>query len=180
MGRRSVALWLSVTGHLGIGALVAVLTSERSHGAGALDTVESPRTIQLSGKSRERLPGRDVLFEVLNGDGMPIRLTSTSGGAEVGLAWWTPAVGLWLAVDDLPAAPSGRRLEVSIRVGSDTPKPIGTIDIDGHGSGRIVTVWTTERPAPGIPIALTVSDAGSVWRFIRPRAALVGSAPMRK
>ena len=105
MRRRSVALWLSVTGHLGIGVLVAVLTSERSHGAGALDTVESPRTIQLSGKSRERLPGRDVLLEVLNGDGMPIRLTSTTGDAAVGLAWWTPSVGLWLAVDDLPVAP---------------------------------------------------------------------------
>jgi hypothetical protein len=173
-------LWLSVTGHLGIGVLVAVLTSERSHGAGALDTVESPRTIQLSGKSRERLPGRDVLLEVLNGDGMPIRLTSTTGDAAVGLAWWTPSMGLWLAVDDLPVAPSGRRLEVSLRVGSNMLKPIGTIDIDEHGSGRIVAVWTTERPAPGIPITLTVSEPGSVWRFIRPREALVGSAPMRK
>jgi hypothetical protein len=111
---------------------------------------------------------------------MPIHLTSTSGDAAVGLAWWSPSVGLWLAIDRLPAAPSGRRLEVSLRVGSDTLEPVGTIDIDEHGSGRIVAVWTIARPAAGTPVTLTVSEPGSVWRFLRPRAALVGSAPMRK
>src|SRR6188508_2712647 len=133
MRRRSVALWLSISIHVGIGAFVVAWTSERSQGAGALDATESPRTIQLSGKFRERLPGRDVLLEVLNGDGMPIRLTSTTGEAAVGLAWWSPSVGLWLAVDDLSAAPSGRRLEVALRVGSDTVESVGTIDIDEHG-----------------------------------------------
>jgi hypothetical protein len=180
MRRRSVALWLSILVHVGIGVFVAALTSERSEGAAALDAAESPQTIQLSGKPRERLRGRDVLLEVLSGDGMPIRLKSTTGDAAVGLAWWSPSVGLWLAVDDMPAAPSGRRLEASLRVGSGARDPIGTIEIDEHGSGRIVAVWTAERPAADTPITLTVSEPGSLWRFLGPRSVLTGSAPMQE
>src|SRR6187455_1777247 len=140
MHRRSVGLWLSIAVHVGIGVLVVALTSERSQAAGG--PAASPRTIQLSGKSATKLPGRDVLLEVLSADGMPIRLTSTTGNAAVGLAWWSPSVGLWLAIDELSVASSGRRLEAFLQVGSNRPEPVGTIDVDEHRSGRIVTVWT--------------------------------------
>jgi hypothetical protein len=171
--RRSIALWLSLSMHLGIGAIAVVLSSGLTNGA-------TPRTIQLSGKSAERVPGRDVLFEVLNGDGMPIHLKSATGDASIGLAWWSPAVGLWLAVDRLPAAPERRRLEVALQVGSQNSKPIGTIDVDEHGSGRIVVIWPTDRPAPETPVSLTVSVPGSFWPFARSLPALAGAAPMRK
>ena len=179
MRRRSIAFWVSLSVHAGIAAVVVVFSSGDSQAIGAVGSTAAPRTIHLTGRSAERLPGRDMLFEVLNGAGMPIHLTSATGDSAVGLAWWSPSVGLWLALDRLPATPSGRRLDVSLQMGAQRAEPLGTIEVDEQGSGRIVVVWTAERPIAKTPITLTVSEPGSLWR-LRPAArVLAGSAPMR-
>jgi len=173
MSRRPVALGVSLAVHVGLVALVLGVTTEMSARA-------YPRTIQLNGRSQERLQGRDLMFEVLAGDGIPIRLTSAGGDAAVGLAWWTPSVGLWLATDRLPVNLSGRTLQVAMSVGDDIQHRIGTIEIDEDGSGRIVADWIVDRPAPGTPITLSVSEAGSSWWRRQPTTALAGTSAMRE
>jgi hypothetical protein len=57
-------------------------------------------SMPLRGDQRERHAGRDRLYEILSArDGVKVRLTSPSGDRAVGLAWWSPSRGLWLAVD---------------------------------------------------------------------------------
>jgi hypothetical protein len=172
MRRHPLAFGLSLALHLGLGAIVVMTTARMSADAG-------PRTIQLNGTRQERQAGRDALFEVLRGDGMPIHLASASGDAAVGLAWWSPAAGLWLATDRLPHALSGRRLQVTLQVGDEAPTRIGPMAIDGDGSGRIVAVWNRARPAPGTPVTLTVSESESMWGWRPPATVLAGAAPMR-
>ncbi len=173
MSRRPLAFGVSLAVHVGLVVLVVAAAARMSAEA-------PPRTIQLTGRSQDRQPGRDLLVEVLRANGMPIHLASTSGDAAVGLAWWSPSVGLWLATDRLPPALSGRSLHVALQVGDDARNRIGTIRIDEDGSGRIVAAWVTERPAAGTRITLTVSEADSSWRWRQPPATLTGTAAMRK
>ena len=172
MRRQPVALGLSLAAHVALIATVAI--TARTHANAG------PRTIQLNGTPQERQAGRDVLFDVLRGDGMPIRLGSTSDETAVGLAWWSPDVGLWLAVDRLPPHLAGARLHVTLRVGVAEPIPVGRMVIDDDGSGRIVASWTAERPAAGTPVALHVSDPQSSWSWTRSMTLLTGGAPMRQ
>lgn len=172
MRRRPIALGVSLVAHVGL-ALVVLSTAR-------MDADESPRTVQLNGTRQDRQAGRDVLLDVLRGEGMPIHLASATGDAAVGLALWTPSVGMWLAIDRLPSAYAARSLQVSMQVGRGTPKAIGTMNIDEDGSGRIVAAWVNERPAPGTPITLTVSERDSVWGWRQPSPALTGTSPMRE
>lgn len=173
MSHRPLALGVSLVVHV---ALVAFVVSAAARMSAAAD----PRAIQLNGRSQDRQPGRDLLLEVLSADGVPIHLASTGGDGGVGLAWWSPSVGLWLATDRLPPALAGRSLHVAMQVGDDTRQRIGTIAIDEEGSGRIVAAWITERPAAGTPVTLTLSEADSTWRRREPAAMLAGTAAMRK
>jgi hypothetical protein len=170
MSRRPLALGVSLIAHVGLVAIVVVSAAHRRAG---------PHTIQLNGEPQERQAGRDMLFEVLRGDGIPIRLTSATGDSAVGLAWWSPSVGLWLATDRVSATPSGGSLRVSMQIGSGTPKRIGVMDINDDGAGRIVAVWADARPPAGTPVTLTVSERGSLWRWREPPTALAGTTPMR-
>lgn len=166
--------------HLTLMALATVVASGAGREAGERDFVEPPHTIQLNGKSGVRLPGRDGLFEVLSGDGMPIRLAGALGDPTVGLAWWAPSVGLWIAIDRLPPAHSSTSLEVSLQVGDAVAEPMGRINVDETGSGRIVVIWPRRRPTAGVPVTLTVSEPGFFWQARRPSPILAGGAPMRE
>ena len=169
MQHRHVALWVSVAVHVGIGALV--VTSARL-------AVASARTIQLNGTRAERGPGRDVLLDVLAGNGMALRLTRITDDAAVGLAWWSPTVGLWLAVDRLAAADAGKSFDVTLQVGEEPAERIGRIDIDEAGSGRIVSTWAIAYPPAGTPVTLAVTERDTLrWR--RSQTVLAASAPMR-
>jgi hypothetical protein len=169
MQHRHVALWVSVAMHVGIVALIV---------AWARPSVARPRTIQLNGSRAERGPGRDVLLDVLRGNGMPLRLTSLTGDAAVGLAWWSPAVGLWLAVDRLAAADAGDSFDVTVQVGEGPMQRVGKIDIDETGSGRIVSTWAIAYPPAGTPVTLAVSPRDA-RDGRRPAPMLTASAPMR-
>ena len=173
MSHRPLALGVSLAVHVGLVALVVAAAARMSAEA-------APRAIQLNGQSQDRQPGRDLLLDVLSADGVPIHLASTGGDDAVGLAWWSPSVGLWLATDRLPPALAGRSLHVAMQVGDDARQRIGTIEIDEDGSGRIVAAWITERPAGGTPVTLTVSETDSTWRWREPATALAGTAAMRK
>jgi hypothetical protein len=171
MGRHPLAFGLSLAAHVGVIAAIG-MTARMNADAG-------PHTIQLNGTRQERGAGRDVLLEVLRGDGMPIHLASTTGAATVGLAWWSPDVGLWLAVDRVPPELAGSRLQVTLQVGSAPPTLVGAMTIDDEGSGRIVAACTEARPAAGTAVALHVSRSASS-RGRRSRTALLrGGAPMR-
>jgi hypothetical protein len=173
MSHRPLALGVSLAVHVALVALVVAA-------AARISAETAPRTIQLNGRSQDRQPGRDLLLDVLSADGVPIHLASTGGDDAVGLAWWSPSVGLWLATDRLPPTLAERALHVAMQVGDNTRQRIGTIAIDEHGSGRIVAAWVTERPAPGTPVTLTISEADSTWRWREPAAMLVGTAAMGK
>jgi hypothetical protein len=170
MPLRSVAFGLSLLVHGGL--VAAIVTVQMSADA-------APRTIQLNGTRQERQAGRDLLHEVLVRPGIPIRLTSPVGNAAVGLAWWSPTVGLWLAADRLPASVSNRSLQVAMQVDGGAAVPIGEMNVDDEGSGRIVAAWVQPRPAPGVRVSLIVSDAGSLLRWRDPMTMIAGTAAMR-
>jgi hypothetical protein len=172
--RRLAALWVSCATHLGIGAIVTALASF----ANAAGSAPSLRTIQLNGTRADRSAGFDVLRDILAGSGMPLRLTSPDGGEAVGLAWWTPTVGLWLAIDRARVDGEGRSLEVSVQVGEGPATTVARIDIDATGSGRIVSTWTREYPPAGTPVTLTVS-APVFPRWRESVVELAATAPMR-
>lgn len=177
MTHRPLAFGVSLAVHAGL--VVVLVASAASLGADEGYAAESPRTMQLNGRPQERQAGRDVLFEVLRGDGIPVRLTSATGDAAVGLAWWSPHVGLWLSADRLPATLSGRSLHVALQIGDAAAVPIGEMDIDDEGSGRIVAAWSHPRPARGTPVSLIVSDPGSLFVWRSPSTMIAGSAAMR-
>lgn len=177
MTRLPLAFGVSLAVHAGL--VVLLVSTAARLGANEGGVPEGPRTIQLNGRPQERQAGRDMLSEVLRGDGVPVRLTSPTGGAAVGLAWWSPHVGLWLAADRLPASLSGRSLHVTLQIDDATAIAIGDMHIDEEGSGRIVTAWAHTRPSRGTPVSLIVSDPGSVPGGRSPSMTLRGSAQMR-
>lgn len=140
--------------------------------------IAAPRAIQLNGERAERGFGRDVLHDVLKGAGMPLRLTSLTGDDAVGLAWWSPSVGLWLAIDRVAEADADQSFEVTLQVGEGPAARVGRIDIDETGSGRIVSAWSGAYPAAGTPVTLTVSRLRfPQWR--PPVAVVTATTPMR-
>lgn len=177
MTHRPLAFGVSLAMHAGLVVLLGV--SSARLGADADDVPTGPRTIQLNGRPQDRQAGRDLLSEVLRGSGIPIRLTSATGDAAVGLAWWSPHVGLWLAADLLPASFSGTSLHVALRIGDAAAVSMGEMHIDDEGSGRIVVAWTHARPTPDTPISLTVSGPGSLLGWRRSSLTLTGTTAMR-
>lgn len=169
MRQRVIALWVSAGLHLAV--LVALVLLAGNQGVAA-------RTIQLNGSRVARDMGRDMLAEVLRGVGMSLRLESTESNDAVGLAWWSPAVGMWLAVDRLPTTMNGESLDVFLQIADGDPERIGSMEIDDTGSGRIVSVWEATYPPAGTPITLMVAERRRL-RWSESDVLLTGVAPMR-
>lgn len=148
-----MAFWVSAGVHatilLGIVALAGSVAADN-------------RTIRLNGTPAEREAGRDVLLEVLSGAGISLRLTSQGDEQTVGLAWWSPRVGLWLAVDQLPPERAGESLVVTLQVGDGPAERVGRMDIDETGSGRIVSAWSGDYPPAGTPVTLQISEPAAL------------------
>jgi hypothetical protein len=130
---------------------------------------------QLTGNRATRPAGRDALQDILSApDGTMIRLTSDGAGDAVGLACWSPSIGLWLAIDRLPPR-SGRSLRVWVREPDGGERPIGRIEVDETGSGRVIALWDTPE-APTRLVTLQVSASGTLWPFTRQAVVLQGSS----
>lgn len=169
---------MSTAAHLVVAVVLVALSVGGTSGVGR--AAGRPRVLQLSGPDHQRPAGPDPLFEILNAsDGMPIHLAATGADASVGLAWWSPSTGLWLAVDRLPSSRSNRTLHLTLRVGDGEATTIGPIEIDANGAGKIIAIWTSAPPVTGTSVTLEVSEAGSRW-LTHPSLALAGTASVRE
>jgi hypothetical protein len=135
---------------------------------------------QLRGDQRKRPVGRDLLFDILSaGDGVAVRLTSPTGDPAVGLAWWSPSRGMWLAVD-LAASHAGRALQVWQRVGDGSRAQVASVELDASGSGRVITAWDEDHDiAPTHAVTLTLTDTRGHWPFVERPLVLTGTAEGR-
>jgi len=132
---------------------------------------------QLKGDQRKRPAGRDVLFEILKADdGALVRLTSPTGDEAVGLAWWSPSRGLWLAVD-LASSHAGETLDVSQRTSDGSRSTVAQVEIGADGSGRIIALWDAgEKPKPAGPVTLSLTSRHGLWPFGQRSVILIGNS----
>lgn len=132
-------------------------------------------SMQLRGDQRERPAGRDRLYEILSArDGVKVRLTSPSGDPAVGLAWWSPSRGLWLAID-LANAHAGETLQAWLDEDDGSRTRLASVEIGADGSGRVVAAWDEgDMPAHAGPITMTVTRTRSLWPFARTPLVLRG------
>jgi hypothetical protein len=133
-------------------------------------------SMPLRGDHRERREGRDRLYEILSArDGVKVRLTSPSGDPAVGLAWWSPSRGLWLAVD-LANAHAGETLQAWLNADDGSRTRLASVEIGSDGSGRVVAAWDDgDMPARATRITLTVTSTHGFWPFARAPLVLRGT-----
>jgi hypothetical protein len=133
--------------------------------------------VQLRGNHGPRPAGRDLLFEILNADdGVMVKLTSPSGETTTGLACLSPSKGLWLAVD-LAEAHADATFQAWLAGPDGLPRPLATIDIDRHGSGRVVVGWEDRGPQMvSRSMAMTLTNTRGIWPFSARHVVLTGSA----
>jgi hypothetical protein len=166
--------------HVALGAaLVFVFAAPDSLAAASssIGSVANRRgTMQLRGDQRERRAGRDLLYEILSArDGVKVRLTSPSGEPVVGLAWWSPSRGMWLAVD-LANAHAGETLQAWLNDDDSSRTRLASVEIGADGSGRIVTAWDEDdMPRHAGPITLTLTSPRGPWPFSRAPLVLRGT-----
>jgi hypothetical protein len=132
-------------------------------------------SMQLRGDQRERREGRDRLYEILSArDGVKVRLTSPSGEPVVGLAWWSPSRGMWLAVD-LANAHAGETLQAWLNEDDGSRTRLASVEIGADGSRRVVAAWGEgDMPTHAGRITLTVTRTRGPWPFSRTPIVLRG------
>lgn len=179
VGTRTAALLASVAGHAALVIALTVVTfvtqNEPERGEeGPTGWLESGWR-QLAGRSGgPRGLGRDAMQAVLSApDGTMIRLRSSTGGAAVGLACWSPSVGLWIAVDQMPPG-TPRSLTVWLRAEDAHRRSLGRIELDASGSGRVIAVWN-EPASLGDQVTLEVATSARLWPLTRSNVVLHGS-----
>jgi hypothetical protein len=103
-----------------------------------------------------------------------VRLTSPIGHEAVGLAWVSPSVGMWFALDLVTSHP-GETLK-TWRLG-ETRHSLAAITLDADGSGRIIAVWEGRNRDPfPQPVTLEVTAQRGFWPFVTESLVLSGTA----
>jgi hypothetical protein len=126
----------------------------------------SLRWQQLQGDSPPR-PGRNGLYDVLAApDVVRVVLNPLEGHVPMkGLIWWSPSIGLWLAIDDAPAVLRGVKVNVELTANDRAPARAGTLRIAANGSARMISLgdarFLLDRTSE-IVFVLTNSHAGRV------------------
>jgi len=126
----------------------------------------SMRWQQLRGDSLPG-PGRNGLYDVLAApDVVRVVLNPVGDHAAMkGLIWWSPSIGLWLAIDDAPALLRGMKVNVELNASDRTPARAGTLRVAADGSARMVSLgdarFLLERGSE-IVFVVTNSHAGTV------------------
>lgn len=173
--RRPLAALASMVIHVVL-AVVVVAISSRAAARGAASDQQPLGWQQLVGDAPRRSVGPDALEAILGApDGVAIRLLSTNGTDAVGLAWWSPSQGMWLAVDRVDQAARRRRFDLWVRTGS-ARSPLGTIEIDEHGSGRMIARLTSPAPPSGFAVTLDVTPQRRAWVWRASSPVLTGTA----
>jgi hypothetical protein len=166
--------------HVALGAALVFVFAAPDRLAAASSSVSSVAnrrgSMQLRGDQRERREGRDRLYEILSArDGVKVRLTSPTGEPAVGLAWWSPSRGMWLAVD-LANAHTGETLQAWLNDNDGSRTRLASVEIGADGSGRIVATWDDgDLRAHAGPITLTLTSPRGLWPFSRAPLVLRGT-----
>jgi hypothetical protein len=178
--RSSLALVASCAVHGLLAAVTLfaapVLGLPRETGPGSLADQEG--VLQLRGDQAARAAGRDRLYEVLSAsDGVKVRLTSPDQvDQSVGLAWWSPSRGVWLAIDRA-ASVAGETVQVWRASAGESRTRVADVVLDDTGSGRVVATWPDPvGPEPDAQLILEVTGSRSPWLFARPAPFLRGGA----
>jgi hypothetical protein len=173
------AVLLSGLIHLMVGAGLVWASASREGpppGFSSPTTNSRDGTQQLKGDQAKRAVGRDRLFEILSADdAVRVRLTSPTGDPAVGLAWWSPSRGMWLAVD-LAHPYAGQSLRAWEGRRERARPSVASVELDAKGSGRVVAVWSgSNELAPTDPITLTVTAQRGIWPFVQTSVVLTGT-----
>jgi hypothetical protein len=177
--RSWLAMAISGALHVALGAALVFAFAAPDRLAAASSSASSVAnrrgSMQLRGDQRARREGRDRLYEILSArDGVKVRLTSPSGDPAVGLAWWSPSRGLWLAVD-LAHAHAGETLQAWLNDDDGSRTRLASVEIGADGSGRVVAAWDEgDMPAHAGPITMTVTRPRGLWPFARSPLVLRG------
>jgi hypothetical protein len=148
-----------------IAAMVSVSLSVVDQGS-MPSIAASLRWQQLQGDSPPR-PGRNGLYDVLAApDVVRVVLNPVEDHVPMkGLIWWSPSIGLWLAIDDAPAFLRGTKINVEVSASDRTPARAGTLRIAADGSARMISLGDARfllDAGREIVFVLTNSHAGTV------------------
>jgi hypothetical protein len=149
-------------------SLLAVLPSSRS-GADTFDIAEptDPHLVErrwnpvASDDASGGEPSRIV--EVLEApDAVRVMLTPIAeGSAAKGLAWWSPARGIWLAVTNLHKLPAGHAYLVWIVRRDGPPVRVGPIWVNTEGAGRLLALAGPGSASIDGPVEVVVTHEKS-------------------
>lgn len=169
--------------HVTIGTALVLASASAEGGSSGASSVagSAPDGVrQLRGDDPKKALGRDRLYEILDADdAVRVRLTSPAGDPVVGLAWWSPSRGMWLAID-LATAYAGQTLQAFEGDGGRSGPPVARVELDSRGSGRVVAAWSSPKSVASTgSVTLTVTARRGVWPFNQTPMVLTGTGQAR-